>query len=564
MTRKSKHDYYRHYHLSDPSGPAKGVILGRLFSKCQNSEENASKEEAPLISLSRLLETEGKSLTDNYWGNYIAFISRGSNNYVQLDPMGTFPCFMTRSSNVTTISSTIPDLLTATERPYSINCLVIGRYLRYGLERSQTGLSEIGKVLPGQFLKFSPFGVTISYPWTPLDYCNRGEDIDPSRASVTLRQLLCSTTQALAAPHKKILLKIGGLDSSLLLSCLSHTRSADDLSAITIYQDCPMGDERRFVREATGKVSIPLLEYPETASRLDEDQLSAAPLTALPLYYAQHGQFEKRLTEIIEEENFDAIFTGHAGDEILYAAATSYGAMDYLYNRLFPIKLFSFMMEAARMQNRSVWSLFPEILRSRFNKQPWSFYAQHGHGKSRLLDPDLQDQIRPGKDTHPWLTREASIPPGKYYHLFPLTKGLYALEFMGHAEDPPPVIMPYLSQPFVEYCLSLPSWRLTSDGMDRGLARLAFKNFVPDNILKRRSKFSSAYYLRTLVELNFDFIRDTLMDGLLVQNRIIHRQSLEQLLSKEQDTDTRDQAWLINFLNTEIWARKWENMGRFR
>src|SRR3546814_984119 len=75
--------------------------------------------------------------------------------------------------------------------------------------------------------------------------------------------------------------------------------------------------------------------------------------------------------------------------------------------------------------------------------------------------------------------------PGKAAHVAMLARAQKSIELYPRA-DAPPQIVPLLSQPVVELCLSIPTWQWVHGGRDRAVARAAFAGILPDLLVERK------------------------------------------------------------------------------
>jgi asparagine synthase (glutamine-hydrolysing) len=116
---------------------------------------------------------------------------------------------------------------------------------------------------------------------------------------------------------------------------------------------------------------------------------------------------------------------------------------------------------------------------------------------------------------------------------------------------------PLLSQPVVELCLGIPSWRLTA-GRDRGFARAAFAHRLPPRVAHRRSKgVLSTLYAKRLVH-SLDVVRPWLLDGALCRAQVLDRAVLEAALTPEAllwEGQASRLAWAACL---EGWVRHWQ------
>ncbi len=507
---------------------AGGVILGKLFDRPGAPDTLPGNVDLSTGEARRVIETAGRHLIDNYWGSWVAFLQHGYKKHVLADPVGTFSCFHTRHH----------------------------------------GVAIYFKLLSGQCLTLYPCATEKIFFWDPQKISQANVIEDVAEAEVALRQVIMTTVAALAAPYDRILHEIGGLDSSILLACLKEARASLDITCITNFDRTnPMGDERYYVRQVTGGLGVPLIEHDKKIVKLDSDALQRLPLTTKPIYYGRQIEFESNISALARENGFQARFNGWGGDEILYARESSYGAIDYLKTHGLRWPLLRLIMEAARLQNLSVWSILPKIFQGGFERKQWDFYAEFDPGATTLLNDDIQDHIKPDGSIHPWVKQGQGMVPGKLDHIFHYTRGFYNEEYTTWPDEHVPMIYPLLAQPVIETCLRIPSWVMTADGKSRGLARKAFRHHLPADVVWRTSKLSSGAYQKAFIGENIDFIRECLLDGVLVSDKVVSKANLEKALARDHDIGNQDGDWLMYYINAEIWARKWRgkafpNIGR--
>src|SRR5262249_6488610 len=111
------------------------------------------------------------------------------------------------------------------------------------------------------------------------------------------------------------------------------------------------------------------------------------------------------------------------------------------------------------------------------------------------------------------------------------------------------------SQPIVELCLQIPTYVLTYGGWDRAAARDAFAADIPREIARRRSKGGQGRYTLDLMERNVDAVRDLLLNGRLVDEGLLSRPKLEEVLSGRPSKVLKGTVRLRRYLMTEVWLR---------
>ena len=123
----------------------------------------------------------------------------------------------------------------------------------------------------------------------------------------------------------------------------------------------------------------------------------------------------------------------------------------------------------------------------------------------------------------------------------------------------PERVHPLMSQPLVELCLRIPTYILASRGWDRAIARQAFSEDVPREILRRRSKQGMHEDMAGILKRNIDTARELLLDGHLVNERLLDRKSVEVALSGGPTEDGNAAREIFDHLSTEVWLRSWQS-----
>src|SRR3546814_5825518 len=85
--------------------------------------------------------------------------------------------------------------------------------------------------------------------------------------------------------------------------------------------------------------------------------------------------------------------------------------------------------------------------------------------------------------------------------------------------DAPPQIVPLLSQPVVELCLSIPTWQWVHGGRGRAVARAAVAGILPDLLVERTTKGSPSGFVRRVYAAQGNAAREMLTDGKLVDRK---------------------------------------------
>jgi asparagine synthase (glutamine-hydrolysing) len=127
----------------------------------------------------------------------------------------------------------------------------------------------------------------------------------------------------------------------------------------------------------------------------------------------------------------------------------------------------------------------------------------------------------------------------------------------GAEKGSPEYVLPYYSQPVVELCLRIPAYLNIVGGRDRAIARMAFTDDVPPTILSRHWKDHPTGVLEAMVMANLPKARELLLDGVLVQQRLLDRARLEAHLKPDAVSSRMYGGELFDHFACEAWARRW-------
>jgi len=119
---------------------------------------------------------------------------------------------------------------------------------------------------------------------------------------------------------------------------------------------------------------------------------------------------------------------------------------------------------------------------------------------------------------------------------------------------------PLTGQPVVECALRIASELHVKDGRNRSIARHAFRHSLPELILKRGGKGGPGMWVRDVIEQNRGFLREALLGGVLVRERILDRAKVETALSGEVGSSGVVLSEIFTQLYIEAWVRNWDRL----
>jgi asparagine synthase (glutamine-hydrolysing) len=549
-----------------------GVLLGTLF---RASESFHGALVTPVSKFhpaeaARIAETTGRSLIDSYWGSYVLFLKQplGRSTSVIRGPMSAVPCYWTAYSNVVVFFSSIDDCLKLRLRSYPINWDIVraqavgGDYLT-----RETAIAGISAVVSGECLSVIHDRVTHSMYWNP-SALRPGEVVTGiDRAAQLLRETTQLCVSACMSGHKTLLLLLsGGLDSSVLLACMSRPAPKAEIISFNIWSRGP-GDERRFARSMTDKVGTELIEF-ERTPQIDLSRFTECAHTATPVVNFAAWDAGCSLINLAHKRKATAIFTGVTGDD-MFGHAPSPEVLAGCLDTCGLLRQFvSAATDYAELKRISLWRAIGQTVQYKkwLRRLPyWSMYLYKrflGFGNSSSLASDEathEYEQTLSRFIHPWLRDIRELPVGRamlVWELASVTLSWPNSPFS--SEDSALFTNPLASQPLVEAFFRIPARLHFADAENGAVIRRAFKSDFSELVLKRGTgKGTANLLLREVVARNRDFLKELLLDGILVREGIFDKIKLEAALSGAVSRSQIGVGEIVSQLYIECWLRSW-------
>lgn len=541
-----------------PSG--NGTILGRLFRRRDLHTSAIRPLQLTAAENDLIHATMGRSLIDEFWGRYVAFAqdADGSTSVLR-DPSGALPCFLTRHDGIAIVFSWLDDLLALLdELPHPrVNWEALAAHMLLGdIGGRETVLEGISQVVPGEQIALSSGRSELLWNATTIAQVPTDQRFDD--AAESLAALTRSCTRAWASCHETLLLRLsGGLDSSILLTCLGPDDAPADVICVNYHSQGSDSDERSYARLAAAKVGRDLIERERDAEFQISSVLEIAR-TPSPVSYV--GWMNSRVdTKLASAYGASAMFTGVGGDYLFFEFREWWPAADYLRWRGLDRGFLSATLDAARLGNVSVWRAAGLAFLDRLNPgAPWRELST----RMPLFGPALSANVSDlSRFVHPALRHPSDLPIGKRLQTAALIHPLgYYDPFERDAA--PELVSPLLSQPLVELCLKLPTYLLTQGGRGRALARRAFAKELPRQIAERRAKGGMEEHLRGILARQLDFARQMLLDGELVSRGFLDGAKVEEALSGRPTALVAHPTQLHGLIGVEAWLSRWPGYRR--
>jgi len=544
-----------------PMPLGQGVVLGRLFRRDGGLSDSRDIPLSP-VEWNRILDSDGRSLIDGYWGRYIAIFrtSRRGTSVIR-DPSGTLPCYRSDVDGMTVLFSWLEDLLAfmpASPIP-RVNWAAIAASIAIGqLGGVDTALGGIAQVLPGHLATLDDRKPSSVSMWSAVGFASRRAKHEPDVAAARLRQVVMDCAHAWSSCYEAIVLRLsGGVDSAILLSSLSTSPVTARTTCLNYHSPGADSDERSFARLAATKAGVRLIERERDLEFRLEDILTVSRTPAPEGYTGRMGT-GRIDAEVAATLGAQAMFTGVGGDQVFFQFPCTWPAADYLHAHGIGIGFLDASLDAARLGRVSLLQAVRRALAdSRLRPGPldgaWqsaSLACREAIDAARHLD----------RYVHPELL-EADLPVGKFRQVQELINPVgYYDPYLGDAA--PEIVSPLLSQPVVEFCLTLPTWLLTRGGRGRALARQAFSRDIPRAIATRQSKGGMEEHVAAILRRDLPFARSLLLDGHLVRQGLLDRPKLEAALTGQLSALGEHLSEIHHYLALEAWVRRIEESPR--
>jgi len=532
-----------------------GVVLGRLFRRTDFDSTPAPRATLSSADATIILNSQGRILIDRFWGRYVAFMQTAvGSTLVIRDPSGTLPCFLIRHRGASIVFSWLEDALQmlAGEAHFTVNWdLLLAQALQGPVDGKETALEEVSQVLPGEALDLHLGQSTLL--WSAVDIARTPSSCNAIEATQLLGHAVRSCTRTWAGCYDAVLLRLsGGVDSSILLSCLSPGDTTADVICINYHSPGSDSDERHYAVLAAGRMGRDLLlRERDTGFRIER----ALQMARMPCPTPYLGRMNASTdAQAAAAYGAAAMFTGAGGDALFYELPRWWPAADYLHQEGFNLGFPAAVLDAARLGKLSFWRTLGLALRARIDPH---LYERAPKNSASLLAPGLvKDKATELRFVHPALREATDLPIGKYMQTVALMHPTSYYDPFEQASAPE-LVHPLLSQPLVELSLRLPSYVLTQGGRGRALARNAFAAQLPGQIINRRSKGGMEEHIKAVLRGNADFVRSLLLEGALCRRGLLDRPKLEALLSGRLTSLEYSPSQIHGLVAIEAWLTHW-------
>lgn len=484
---------------------------------------------------------------EHYWGEYVLFQLSDHDDQITVmrDPSGGIPCVHSFHNGHGFITS---DLAIASRMGLyreTIDWSFVQHCLRYpSMKVPRTGLAGVNELLPGGLLSVGIAKVSTELAWSPWRFVAASErQNDPVAAAQALRDAITMVVRAMAEQDRAVLIELsGGLDSSIVAACLKDSPAR--LACCTVVTPLPGADERRYARLMANQIGSELIEQ-----ALDFDDAEIAfelpSHSPRPAAWALSRAVARAMDRVAAQQDVAGLLTGSGGDTVfsyLYSAAPAADAF-----RVGRLKDgFQAIADLSKLHNCTLTKASRLTLRKLYRKPG----AACSPDETFLHRMDAADPV----ELHPWFSSPAGVLPGDRERVFDLAGTQLFAEGTLRSGDRR-VRLPLLAQPVMEACLRIPSWLWIADGRNRAVARTAFSDDLPQDVLNRASKGTFMNYTFEVYRRNKATIRSFLLDGYLRSKGLLDPHTLGQFFDKPLPARDRSFMRVFDLCMIENWIR---------
>jgi asparagine synthase (glutamine-hydrolysing) len=337
-----------------------------------------------------------------------------------------------------------------------------------------------------------------------------------------------------------------------VLGCLRDSPAHPDITCLHQFTAASYEDERRYARLAAERAGTPLLEAQMDEAAGFDKRLLAGPRTLKPTVPGLSRFLEiEVINRVAAATEARTLWTGQGGDHLFLQTADYSSARDYRTTRGIRPGLIAAVRDAAQVSRQPYWFVLESALGSARNSaRCQDKTARMPYFVTKTALPDNVD----GYVSHPWTTDADDLPRGKQSQIRFLAEVINRHRPIPHLELAPQH-HPLMSQPLIETCLRIPTYLLIRGGRERALARAAFSDRLPPQIVRRRDKGSIVSYTTEMLRQGEAFVREVLLGGALASAGIIAPDQLKPYIVQSQPFREEHLLPLLACLAAEMWVR---------
>jgi len=528
-----------------------GAFIGHVFT---NEAIPARVRSISPGSSHAIIASGGQSALDRYWGGYVLATDDRHHDRVAVarDPSGALPCYRAVSGTLTLFASDLRTLAASgLYEPVIDEPRLLRHMAFFDICVPETCMSGLDELLPGTRYEGRGGETRISASWSPWHFTGDPLDEPVEMLAARLKDVVDRCVGAWASCCSGALVALsGGLDSSVVTSALC--KSSARLSGFTMVGDDADGDERDYALRVTRHLGIELFEAPYDAGLVDLAR-PAAPHLPRPVGIAAMQPLGAAARRFAHETGADAYFNGLGGDSIFCWMRSALAVADSVKAGRSPGAALATARDVASLAEESLFA----VLRQAGRMLVRGRRALRTDGVGRYLSVGAWTDMAPFSPP-PWLSPPDGVLPGRAHHVAMIARIHSFLGGFDRWETYASVDVLF-SQPILELCLRIPSWRWVAGGRDRSVARLAFASALPRAIVERRSKGGPDTMLVALCLDRLDQLRALLLDGELARRGMLDLSVLDEALTRASLVRKGHYHELLLLADMEAWVNHWSS-----
>ncbi|MEZ5997037.1 MAG: asparagine synthase C-terminal domain-containing protein [Hyphomonadaceae bacterium] len=533
-----------------------GFLAGPLFAR----EGGQQVLELSSVEAEALITTGASELFSRYWGPCCAILHNRGYDYFHAvrDPAGSNPIYVWRTDRLHCLFTHVDDFLICCDEPVSCDEKMLGIYMvQPRILTKRTAIEDVEELLAGERLTLGRTSVERKFIWSPTQ-SGRTVITDFDQARGALRAAVMESATSWAQYNDRrganpIAHRLsGGLDSSIVLTALRKAAGEEVICFHEYPEATPEGDERAFARAAALHAGCELIEHESKAGDFDYGRILNQPLPARPTH-TEFSHANTSLGDAIAARGARVVTSGQGGDQVLHRRRFAEIAADAALDRAGLGRYFSIAQDTARLARVPIWSVFAKtierslISQASFLNNAFTQAVLAHSGAIELAEEEWRD--------HPLrqeLLNETPARTVRALHIGDLSYYFEVSEITRRFETAPILA----SLPVIETVLAIPPYVMTQGGIDRALARAAFRDCLPTEIVERSSKGDTTRFHNRVLERQLGLFREVLLDGELARRQLLDRAAIERALKPDFVANGAIKGALMSAFMAEAWLQR--------
>jgi asparagine synthase (glutamine-hydrolysing) len=520
-----------------------GLVWGHLFAN-----ESSRSLSGPVSTAD--LSISAKDVVRHHWGGYLTIRRPPDGIEILRDPSGGIPCYVADIDGTHVLTSRPALVFDAGLLPIEFDWTIISQALAYrDLKPAPTSLRGMTELLPGMAMRVGRDHLETHCVWSPWQFADAEQEVnDFSAAAADLRSVLDRVMSAWASAFRQPVVEIsGGLDSAIVAAGLAGTGAVP--ACLNFWPSTGDPDERPYARAIAERLKLALTEVPLDVAVID---LAVSHARDLPRASARtFSQAMDRATRSLGAEvGADVFYSGTGGDCVFCNLHSALPVVDRHLRHGLGAGLWRTAEDVAHVAPATIWEVARSVSRTLRKRRPRTLTQC----RNRFMASAAAHAL-PWPADNPWLDVPEGALPGKRRHISSLIGIQNHLEGYSRLEDSP-IISPLLAQPVMELCIRIPTWLWCDSGRNRAVARAAFADALPSEVIARRSKGGFDSFGAELIDRNRKLMREMLLEGALARQRLIDVAAVNRALERPL-SDGEAIVELLALIDQEAWIGAW-------